>query len=602
MAMRALRAMLGPGAGFALCVAGCAAPVEPVPPGPSTVLLAQPVLRSAERVEITPGMVLVLPLDQPPDQSQPLTVALADGRALEAHAASITVRFELSAAGAPIDPWVGSPGEWVMSASTAPPSGAASALALVPVPVDAQGGDLIVNGAPRSVEWLPTADALPRAEDGSPADPWRPGRPDRMPAGVELSPRFIAETQSPLTRWRWRLLYDGLHPDAPGPGPFADEGVEHLAAQLEHRWRVALARLWGGDSDLAMRLKRRLCAGVDFGDGLWAPAWPTDRAALDELLSTLLDSRLPPQRRAAFVERWLAEQPAGVAWVTDDGGTLDADRAHVLVTLSAASLLDRATLSWVQPEGVQTSPELRPITPMSVRTFVTPPGTASSLGDGAVSVHIGEWSQRFSVHTGPIPISPPGVMISPFFADTSMTEWLSGRASPGAWACAARLHRPPADPGALGESVRSKRWELYVECETVEGAGDPGAESVMIFAGPLGLPSAAIRVAIDGEVTRLTLPGAHPNDAELPPERTKVPVIRSPGRWAFRIPLPPGSVEKDGLLRLGLFRTDALGRRSAWPRPVLPWRAEPSRLAIDTRTWSALGDEVDPEEGPLADE
>jgi hypothetical protein len=37
-------------------------------------------------------------------------------------------------------------------------------------------------------------------------------------------------------------------------------------------------------------------------------------------------------------------------------------------------------------------------------------------------------------------------------------------------------------------------------------------------------------------------------------------------------------------------RVDGRGRRSAWPRPMLPWQDEPGRAALDTRAWGGGGE------------
>jgi len=54
------------------------------------------------------------------------------------------------------------------------------------------------------------------------------------------------------------------------------------------------------------------------------------------------------------------------------------------------------------------------------------------------------------------------------------------------------------------------------------------------------------------------------------------------------LPLPPDAIEPGGRLRVGLTRTDATGRRTAWPRRLLPWDSEPGRLAVDLNAWDGF--------------
>ena len=67
--------------------------------------------------------------------------------------------------------------------------------------------------------------------------------------------------------------------------------------------------------------------------------------------------------------------------------------------------------------------------------------------------------------------------------------------------------------------------------------------------------------------------------------RTYTTVSRQGGKWVANVPIPARCVEKDGTLRIAIERTDSRGRRTSWPRPMLPWDSEPGRVALDTKAW-----------------
>jgi hypothetical protein len=156
------------------------------------------------------------------------------------------------------------------------------------------------------------------------------------------------------------------------------------------------------------------------------------------------------------------------------------------------------------------------------------------------------------------------------------------------WATAALLHRPAPDSASPPSAAESRKWELLVECRVSPSISDVESlrrEAVRLYFGPSALPTAILRVDMSGTVTNERAPGAlAPPELEPPPGH--VDVRRTADRWAFRITLPPGAVEADGLVRLGICRTDALARRSSWPRPMLPWQKEPGRAVLDCAFWS----------------
>lgn len=537
-------------------------------------------LTTLDRLDVFAGQTLVLPLDAVPPRS--VRVALDDGRELacEAHQVRVNVPADPALAGG--DPWLPAPGVW---SSDGPGAATDPWLLEVALPPDAAGHDVVIEGDRIRTNWLPAPEMLPKA-GAQAADPWRPSRPPKAPADLARSPRVFPESQSPITRWRWRLVADGLDPDA-SVEPFADPMIENLARQNERRWQVALSWLWAANTDVASRLRHRLAAVIDFGDGVYAPAWPTDHQRIDQLLAGLLDPRISPGRRAAIAEQWLREQPGAVAWIIDDGGTLDQQRTIVLPTLGAANLQDRAALAWsaLGTAGATSQPgpdALHPIGALSQVASLVAPATPEDIASlqrvGEVAANVGSWSARLPVNCRPQPISPPGLVVGPLLGDLTMREWLAGRVSPsrGGVATAALLQRSPSRLGPDGRES-PQTWELVIECRVAPGAGAGEGDSrdeVRVYFGAFGQASAVVRVTSSGQAEVLRGGGS--------PETHW---SREGDTWRVRLALPAGAVEADGLVRLGVVRTDRFGRRSAWPRPMLPWQNEPARAAIDTRGW-----------------
>lgn len=534
-------------------------------------------LTNVDRLDVFAGRTLVLPLDVAP--TGPVVVTLDDGRVLASGLYSIGVSVPSDPSLAGGDAWLPSPGVWQSRVGM----GAAGDpwVLRVEMPSDGVGHDIVINGWRVRANWLPGVEGLPRG-DGKAEDPWKAARPPRAPVELASSPRVYPESQSPISRWRWRLVADGLSPDKSVP-PFADEIIEALARQNEDRWRVALAWLWGANADTAIRLKQRLAAVVDFGNGIYAPAWPTDHGRLDHLLAGLLDPAISPSRRVLVAEQWLKGCTSAVAWVVDDGGTLDQSRRVLLPTIGVASLLDHSTLGWSElgapgANGQPGNDGLRPIGAMSEMASVVAPATREDVEAviaaevGEVAVHLGAWSAALPVASKARAVVPPGLPIGPMWADQNMQEWMVGRVAParGGVTTLGLLQRTP---GA------ADGWEVYVECRDVPAdparADAPGGrDAVELFFGPFGRATAVVRVSEAGKVEGV-------GGGE---ERT-VAVSRREGVWSFRLRLPEGAVEADGLLRLGVVRVDGRGRRSAWPRPMLPWQEEPARAALDTKAW-----------------
>jgi hypothetical protein len=584
---------------FVSCAVGCA---SSKPRG-----AADPM---AERVDTLPGATLVVPLGLVQvDPWHSLVARIDGGSRLEAKFWQVVVRAPASGEAAE-DTWLPAPGVW----GTRPPNSRERShlptgtwVAVVAMPADGKGRILTLGKRAYLINWLPLARVLPRADPANTEpllDPWRAVADESMLADASLLLRARPEAVNPLTRWRFNLLINGLRADAASPDApaFKDPVIEAIARQNEDRWRVALAWLWSASPELAARVKQRLAAVVDFGNHTVAPAWSVDHVGLDRLLADLLNSAITPERRIELAEAWLTDQAGGVVWIVDDGGLLDDQRRAIIPTVAIANLQDRRTLVWAAALGAPGAPEPNPVPSMATLKLVVPPATR--LDDGpaptrAVVAHVGRWSAEVPALAHKLPVTPPGFPVGPLLKDYSMVAWEQAQsgAAPALvgpdWATAAMLHRPAPDPSAPPSAAQSRRWELLVECRTstsVTSIESLKKEAVRLFIGPSARPTAILRVDLTGTVTNET-----PRDPMAPPEMAvplgRVEVSRAVDRWSFRLSLPPGAIESDGLLRIGMTRVDALGRRSAWPRPMLPWQQEPGRAALDTKAWRAGAEE-----------
>lgn len=535
------------------------------------------------------------------------------------------VRVIRRASAAPADSWLGDPGDWsTLTVEQARATRAEGVWALIVDPLattreptpdatpdstpDATpdtGADLatILRVGPSAeasivdftLNPLPSRDRLIRTT--GPESPWRPVLPESDRADAAVISAISAESRSPITRWRYRLLTDGLDPASEPASLFADDAMEILAQQNEDRWRVALAWLWFANADVAQRLKARVAAVARFASpnvtgqsaatGRVAPLWPLDHADLDTLLAELLEPRIDAAQRVVLAERWLASRPGAAAWIHDDGGVLAfTDTGPTIVaTVGVINLLDRPTLAWTTLTPSEPTPDLVPVASMTGALLSRPIPEARlrdarTPGARVLTAHVGSVAASLPVSSRPFPATPPGAALGPYLPDWTMADFQS--AEPGAieaaWATAALVHRSVARD-------RADAWEVFVECR-VPPAGsaaalqpgfDPAREAATLFLGPSGAPSAVVRVSRDGTVAT-NGPLAH-----LFPDL--VEIVRSEDRWSFRLRLDAGVIEEPGVLRLGLMRTDALGRRWAYPRSMLPWELEPARVALDLAAW-----------------
>lgn len=563
-----------------LCVVvaapGCARARRLLQSGPGPGAQARPI---EPRIDAVLGKTLVIPvnLEGAVNPARPIPVRLDDGRKLPAKLYWIS--FRPLAGEAPWG-WVVPPGQWVATPAQAAtrPSASGSWSLVVDLPYNSVGQGLWIGADRYPLNWLPDPSLVRSSEEGA---PWRP--PLSGPVPARLLEMAAGEARSPVRRWRYLLLTRGLKPPPPdsdedaGLPSLSDPVLEALARQTEARWRIAIALLWGADAELAERVKRRLAAGLDFGGGAVAPAWPTGEVELGSLLTDLLAPRVTIEQRAERARAWLDSLPPAAAWVIDDAGLRDAVTGRPISTCGVANLSERATLGWAVAQGDAGSPDLTTLGPLEAKTItvtVPPPENAATIRLATpVTLHAGRWTTVRGVAGDRLSAAPPGLKIPSLIGDWRMDAFIAGTpdaemTGDPAWQTAGLLYRA-ADEG--------DQWSLYIECR--RPPGQSGTETVRVWLGPLGAGSTVLRVSSDG----VAVDEGAPDHGLDSPQRAVL--TQQEDKWIARVPIPPRCIEADRTLRIAVERTDSRGRRSAWPRPMLPWQAEPGRVWVDLKAW-----------------
>lgn len=515
--------------------------------------------------------------------------------------------------------WLGRPGTWYSAAAPRRPEEGSVGdwFALVDIAPDAPPRVLTIAGQRLGLAW---------AKDAPFGSPARALEGEARAAEPAWTHAALALTRaSPLTRWRARLAR--ALPALGGPEAedrFADPAVEALAEQQESQWGSGLDRLEAADAEVAASVRDRLSLMITFPGGLRAPAWSNDGESLSALLADLSDPDLPARARVLRASAWLAAQPAGAAWVSDDGGAADTQAGFVTGLVGVANLtpgLAAASLS-LGERGTDDLASLPAWNAAALRARVhlehgqeagaERTGPEVNLGSGAraepvveARVHIGEWEAPRRLVAKPVAARPPGVSIGPLAPDWAMESFVASATSPGAapgtpvaqrdWACAGIVQRDDAARAADRDGKNAPTsWLVFVESRVdpaiVPASGPAGdGDVVRLYFGPAGVPRVVLAVRSDG---RLATEQAGAGRDEGMGTRRAVRFNRAKDRWSCWVPIPAEAVESMNggfVVRLGMTRTDSRGERSAWPRPLLPWQTEPGRVLIDLSEWSRLG-------------
>ena len=447
------------------------------------------------------------------------------------------------------------------------------------LPIDAVGQGFWLEGVRIQPVWLPNATQI--ADNRTPADFHPPFEPLSDDPSLTAMLDFLS--RSPLTRWRSRLVRDGLRPAGlranstetePRPDRFVVDAIEALAAQEEALWQVALARLWVVDRSLARRVRERLAMLANVG-GRPSPAWISDEAALKQLREAFLDPRTPENSRLTRARLFIGQTPHVASWVIADPASSD-ERGRA--SLAILNLTGEGAMAWSSGSGggmeLSSCPD-RDTTIIPARLSNASIDGRSSITStvGTVEARLGSWRLRHAVAASPAPVQPPGFAMSPMYADWSMTALLQGSAFavPGHYAGGMVAMLTRTRTPSSGE----EGWSILLECtKPLSETGD----AVTIWLGPAGDTRHRIEVRPDGTVRD----GVSGNESSLQ-------VMSSGNTWLCRVPIPPGAISTDGRLTIGLTRSLGDGRRCAYPRPMLPWEAEPARAVLATNSWSPIG-------------
>lgn len=526
------------------------------------------------------------------------SVKLDDGRELETSIFWIGVRPGEAGVS-----WLAPGGEWTartieeVSLGTVPPGEIGTWAILIDPPIDAVGQGLWIAGQRRTVNWLPDPAVVASRVS---ARAWLSPLSPSMRESSKL--RFLVEPErtSPLRRWRYRLMAGELSPDTeqriveldgrvrrmePGSGvewragAMVSRVLEALALQQESKWAIALARLDQADDEVAERVRQRLCAVVDFGAAEIAPVWPVEQEGLDRLLSDLLDQQLSSRERARRARLWLDDQAGAVAWVVSDAPRPRGADGEPSSVVAVANMASESRLATVSNPSAGDASDLSTLAPMTARAFEVS-GRTRSGEIPVVQARVGEEEFRLTLAFAGLRATPPGLRVDRFFGDWTMATMLAGapaeNAGGRAWQTGALLYRDPAGS-----------WVLYIECDTPRQNAD--GERVRITLGTEGAASdVVIELSPDAEpIVELGAGAVLAPEAGFAPEAE---VDAFPGGWSVRLVVPERAIESRGeLLRLGIERHDALGRRSAWPRAMLPWQGACGRAGVDLSAWGGLG-------------
>ncbi|MCX5691355.1 MAG: hypothetical protein NTV94_16460, partial [Planctomycetota bacterium] len=233
------------------------------------------------------------------------------------------------------------------------------------------------------------------------------------------------------------------------------------------------------------------------------------------------------------------------------------------------------------------SPDLRTLRPWSTVTIAPQRGETqpqeAALSNHDVQVFLGRMSASLPVMDEAATVVPPGEFVAGFLPDLTLESWLYALERPVNDGWDTRVSLFKAAGASRGESGAGESdWQLFVECALVPGQGRAAGEAVTVVVGPAASPSGTYRIDMSGIVQNLDLAG------QLRGPWPAVKVTRTANTWAFRLPLPQAAVGSKSLMRLGIMREDALGRRNAWPRAMMPWQRLPARKLFDLSKWSLV--------------
>jgi hypothetical protein len=402
----------------------------------------------------------------------------------------------------------------------------------------------------------------------------------------------------PLERWRAVLASPDVGKPDEGNGNFA--GALILSPLADRRARDAQAAIGRLEPEMARSVQLRMASVIDLGDEVSMPIWPGDRGAARTLIRDLLETAEAP-RRALMAQAWLQQQPTAGAVIVDDAAAIDPRTgltfpSVLLVNFTDGPVAASATRGMVvkagSREGEAVQPDLLRIEPLTAMTAtvganqaITSPddkavkaarrGGSASDRRTVADIRIGEWAAERAVVGEIAHCRPPGLSIGPLMADWTEATFLKAAMDQTS---NAPMPAAVSDRAVAGRLMfENGRWVVYFEIGN-PAAPSAGVPELMLYFGPRGPSGRGIlRVQPDGTLVDLR------GGAGVPAGTATV--VRAKDRTSYWIPVPASAIEPGRALRLGLVFVDGGGKRSAWPRPMLPWQTEPGRVAVDLNSW-----------------
>lgn len=455
-------------------------------------------------------------------------------------------------AGGPAVGWLPRAAEWETSTEAGVRDGAARPgfwAIVLDAPVSERGKPLRVDARAIPTVWL---EEPPRSVDAARLPP--------IEADEESVASLVAllggSATDPFQRWRTSIALDRFRGEHELPLP-ANSGVADLALQNELRWRAALAALARDDADLAADLVARITAVVRSPEGTLLPAWSLDEPGLVLLRDDLLDPDSSSARRVERARSWIQTDAGAVAWCVDDAGSLPGAGPYALVGVANIARQPQVVSLAVEGEAAKNPVRLPGHASVALRAFFDAQASGGPIGS-AVIARVGGWTRALAVGRDALAPRPPGLVLGPLLAQWDLATWRAGVPVPviGERAAVALL-APATDLGS---------WTLYLESRFPPGE-PPSREIIRVHLGPREGESRVVEVG----------PGASGS----------LPVAFDHDRWRAVVTLPIAADAQ--MLTLGLERVEDSGRRSSWPRAMMPDQPRgPGRALIDLSAWGGL--------------
>ncbi|MBL4809704.1 MAG: hypothetical protein JKY43_06560 [Phycisphaerales bacterium] len=568
---------------------------------------AQNVRPLNDRIDAIVAHRLVLPIkvDDANSIKDGINVRLDDGRRVQASAyfiwTSSTTHINTG--------WTRNTPTWYLNTpqqyAKSPPARPGTWIAMIDLPIDAVGQGIWIDGTRYEPNWLPSPlrvvlETSTRAHDGF----WDPALTTIELQSPLVENAIINLRADPFNTWRSRLMSQGF---APGPNAntspansdrdliaihtellqsdtshVLDDIAEHFAA----RWQIILGRIWLIDPAVAHRLKHQLTRTASAQNHI-IPLWTNDTAQLSALAHDLLSPFVNDELRVERVVAWLESQPSSMSWIIDDSGHPSRNPFHLTPEIGLFQISDQPdndSSSFVRLLSQDIDPHVLtiPSNTLTQTTLVTPtsavPNYAKVNDPRLIHVQIGPERSTLKVNAD-IPLAlPPGVLVGPLLWDWTLSAFGSQQSGLGALPplnrrVAGLVHRV-AD---INEPDPRVGWRLYLECAINPDAGSTDS-TVQIWIGPMG--STRVSWAIS-RLLGLVETSSDP-DINLNADLTS---LTADDRWIIELNIPPNAISPDGLLTLGLERTDG-HQHSSWPRRMMPWQTEPGRFTIDITGWT----------------